>query len=216
MISWFFYDIIYDTRHDIEWYDIIVYDIIHDIIYDIMYDIMYDITYDIMYLYVVLLAPYPNNLNPVESFNITTDFDLRGAAWCNMRVLNFSYCALCPTGFKWWNHWGSPGSTVFLASSAATVTPIFHTASRTIGVLEVGSASADTQWDRGNGSRLYEVNLWMWCYGQGRPRMVSITAAERIRRERISESRIRAAETRRWCSEAVAAAGASEGGGGAH
>jgi len=28
-----------------------------------------------------------------------------------------------------------------------------------------GSASADTQRDRGNGSRLYEVNIWMWRYG---------------------------------------------------
>ncbi len=27
---------------------------------------------------VVVLAPYPNNLNPVESFNVKTDFDLTG------------------------------------------------------------------------------------------------------------------------------------------
>ncbi len=27
---------------------------------------------------VVLLAPYPNNLNQVDSFNVTTDFDLQG------------------------------------------------------------------------------------------------------------------------------------------
>ncbi len=54
----------------------------------------------------------------------------------------------------------------------------------------LGSASADTQCDRGNGSRLYEVNIWM-----GRARMVSIVEAERIRAERLSERRIRAAET---------------------
>jgi hypothetical protein len=69
----------------------------------------------------------------------------------------------------------------------------------------LGSASADTQRDRGNGStgRLYEVNIrvrvWMWRYGRGRPRMVSIadaeTPPERIRSERVSESRTRAAET---------------------
>jgi hypothetical protein len=29
----------------------------------------------------------------------------------------------------------------------------------------IGHASADTQWDRGNSSRLYEVNIWMWRYG---------------------------------------------------
>ncbi len=27
---------------------------------------------------VVVLAPYPNNLNPAESFNVNTDFDLQG------------------------------------------------------------------------------------------------------------------------------------------
>jgi hypothetical protein len=45
--------------------------------------------------------------------------------------------------------------------------------------------------------------------------MVSIAQAERIRRKRISESRTRAAETRKRRSEAAAAAGAAEGGGGA-
>ena len=45
---------------------------------------------------------------------------------------------------------------------------------------------------------------------------MSIAEAERIRRERISESRIRAGETRKRRSEAAAAAvGAAEGGGGA-
>ena len=78
----------------------------------------------------------------------------------------------------------------------------------------LGHASADTQRDRGNGSRLYEVHIWMWCYGRGRARMVSIAEAERIRSERLSESRIRAAETRKRRSEAAAAGGA-EGGGGA-
>ena len=69
----------------------------------------------------------------------------------------------------------------------------------------LGDASADTQCDRGNGSRLYEVNIWMWRYGRGRARMVSIAEAERIRAERLSESRIRAAETRKRRSEAAAA-----------
>ncbi len=77
----------------------------------------------------VLLAPYPNNLNPVETFNIKTDFDLQG-------------------------RFGLAGG-------------------------------------------LYEVNIWMWHYGRGRPGIFSIAEAERIRRERISESRTRAAETRK-------------------
>jgi hypothetical protein len=70
-----------------------------------------------------------------------------------------------------------------------------------------GHASTDTQRDRGNGSRLYEVNIWMW-----RSRMVSIAEAERIRAERLSESRIRVAETRKRRSEAAAAAGGALGG----
>ena len=54
----------------------------------------------------------------------------------------------------------------------------------------------------------------MWRYGRGHPLMVSIAEAERIRHERISESRIRAGETRKRRSEAAAAAvGAVEGGG---
>ena len=79
----------------------------------------------------------------------------------------------------------------------------------------IGDGSADTQRDRGNGSRLYEVNMWMWRYGRCRPRMVSIADAERIRAERLSESRTRAAETRKRRSEAAGAAGAAQGGGGA-
>ncbi len=45
----------------------------------------------------------------------------------------------------------------------------------------LGDASHETQRDRGNGSMLYEVNIWMWRYGRGRSRMVSIAEDERIR-----------------------------------
>ena len=50
---------------------------------------------------VVVLAPYPNNPNPVESFNIKTDFDLTGdgLVWYARPQL-FLSCTLCPTGFK--------------------------------------------------------------------------------------------------------------------
>ncbi len=43
-----------------------------------------------------------------------------------------------------------------------------------------------TQRDRGKRNRLYEVNMCRYCRGSAR--MVSIAYAERIRRERISES----------------------------
>jgi hypothetical protein len=45
--------------------------------------------------------------------------------------------------------------------------------------------------------------------------MVSIAEAEKIRAERLSESRTRAAETRKRRSVAAAAAGAAQGGGAA-
>ncbi len=50
---------------------------------------------------VVLLAPYPYNQNPVDSFNITTDFDLQG--YCLVwyaRPQPFFNCTLCLTGPK--------------------------------------------------------------------------------------------------------------------
>jgi hypothetical protein len=52
----------------------------------------------------------------------------------------------------------------------------------------LGSASADTQLDRGNSSRLYEVpvNLWLWCYGLGQPRTISIEEAEAARQDQVS------------------------------
>ena len=73
----------------------------------------------------------------------------------------------------------------------------------------LGDASADTQRDRGNGSRLYEVNIWMWRYGRGRSCMVSIAEAERIR------SKCRSGGCPRRRGLPAAAAGAAQGDGGA-
>ena len=56
-------------------------------------------------------------------------------------------------------------------------------------------ATADSSVGRGNGSRLYELNLWMWRYGRGQPRKVTVAEAEQRRRERLSESRKRAVQT---------------------
>ena len=56
-------------------------------------------------------------------------------------------------------------------------------------------AVADTRPDAGNGSRLYELSPWMWRYGRGQPRNVSVADAEARRRERVSEARRQAAET---------------------
>lgn len=56
-------------------------------------------------------------------------------------------------------------------------------------------AVADTRPNAGNGSRLYELSPWMWRYGRGQPRKVSVAEAEARRRGRVSEARQQAAET---------------------
>ncbi len=45
---------------------------------------------------------YRNNPNPVESFNVTTNFDLQGdgLVWWYARPQLFFTCILCPTGAK--------------------------------------------------------------------------------------------------------------------
>jgi hypothetical protein len=50
---------------------------------------------------VVVLAPYPNNPNSVESFKVNTDFDLTGDGLVSYAhpQLFFNYI-LCPTGLK--------------------------------------------------------------------------------------------------------------------
>jgi hypothetical protein len=48
--------------------------------------------------------------------------------------------------------------------------------------FRLGSSSTDMLWERGNcSSRLYEVNIWLCCYGRACPRMEFITKTERIR-----------------------------------
>ncbi len=49
----------------------------------------------------MVLVPFPNNPNPVQSFNFRTDFDLQGdgLVWYARPKLFFN-CTLCPTGPK--------------------------------------------------------------------------------------------------------------------
>ena len=73
----------------------------------------------------------------------------------------------------------------------------------------LGSGAADTRPDSGNGSRLYELNLWMWRYGRGQARKVSVAKAMEARVKRLREARGRAGETvkRRRTASASRAAG---------
>jgi hypothetical protein len=58
-------------------------------------------------------------------------------------------------------------------------------------------AVADERPDSGSGSKLFELNVWMWKYGRAHPRQVSVTATEKRRRERLTDARRKAWETRK-------------------
>ena len=55
-------------------------------------------------------------------------------------------------------------------------------------------AVADSRNGACNGSRLYEGIFWIWCYGRGQPRWVTVAEAE-LQKEAISDARRRAADT---------------------
>ncbi len=63
-------------------------------------------------------------------------------------------------------------------------------------------ASANTQRDQGNSSRLYGLVIWTWRFSRVSPQMMSITEAKRIRSKRVSESRIKAATRKQHSQEA--------------
>jgi hypothetical protein len=60
-------------------------------------------------------------------------------------------------------------------------------------------AAADSRPDSGTGSRLFEINMWMWRYGRTAtfPRQFSVEQAVKMRKKRVQESRARGAETLR-------------------
>ncbi len=56
-------------------------------------------------------------------------------------------------------------------------------------------AAADSRPDSGTGSKLFELNIWMWHYGRALPRKISVEDAEEMRFKRVQESRWKGAET---------------------
>ena len=64
--------------------------------------------------------------------------------------------------------------------------------------------AANTRPDGWNGSRLYELNLWMWHYCLGQERKVSVLHAMEERAKIVREARARACET---CRRLAARAG---------
>jgi hypothetical protein len=212
---------------------------------------------------VCLIAPFPFNIQAVEEFDPSADFDVTGEGnvWYALPQLFFS-CTVCRRDHQENRSSHQELSLVFFSTfepinlspdnvmqGMKEVPMLYERSERQLPTLYVcpvenvlgrvplipcymagnthptipycfrgknlGGAAADSRKDNGTESKLFEVNIWMWRYGRGRSRMVSIAEAERIRSEHVSESRLRAAETRKRRSEAAAAAEAAQGGGGA-
>jgi hypothetical protein len=49
----------------------------------------------------------------------------------------------------------------------------------------LAGAAADSRQDSWTGSRLFDVNIWMWCYGRAFPGTILVQVAEEMRRERV-------------------------------
>ena len=56
---------------------------------------------------------------------------------------------------------------------------------------------ADTQPDKGDGSRIYEVNTWLWEFGRGMPRRMSVASAERLRHAMKADASAKSWATRK-------------------
>ncbi len=65
--------------------------------------------------------------------------------------------------------------------------------------------AADSRPDSGTGTRLFEVNVWMWRYGKTFPREITVEQAVELQKKREQESRARGAETVRCRKEAAVA-----------
>ena len=55
--------------------------------------------------------------------------------------------------------------------------------------------AADSRPDSGTGSRLFEINIWMWRYGRMFPPDVTVADAVAMRKQRAEKSRARGAAT---------------------
>ena len=66
----------------------------------------------------------------------------------------------------------------------------------------------DSRADSGTGSKLFEVNLWLWKYDRSLPLKCTVGEVEETRRKRLVESRKRGAATAKRRREAREGAGA--------
>jgi len=56
---------------------------------------------------------------------------------------------------------------------------------------------ADSRPDNGTGSRLNELNVWLWNYWRSLPWPISVEETDKILQKRMSESRLKGTETKR-------------------
>jgi hypothetical protein len=62
-------------------------------------------------------------------------------------------------------------------------------------------AAADSRPNNGNGSRLFEINTWMWRFGRTFPQEISVADAKVMQKQRVQESRAQGATTMQRRSE---------------
>lgn len=65
------------------------------------------------------------------------------------------------------------------------------------GFGNISGAVQDSRPNAGNGSKLYELHLWMWRYGRGQPRKGAVSDSEEARKARVAAARAQAAATRK-------------------
>ena len=58
----------------------------------------------------------------------------------------------------------------------------------------LGGAIADSRPDNGTGSRLYELNIWLWNYGRSLPRPISVADTDKVLQKGMVKSRLKGAE----------------------
>ena len=142
-----------------------------------------------------LVAPYPFRVEPLEDFDHVADMDITGGGdvWY-ARPLLFFKCTLCPTG----RVHDTTTHMVFSLVFFSTFEPIRLTLDscmqkKGVPMLYERAAKrlliqAISRPDSGTGSRLFEVNVWMWRYGRTFPREITVEQAVELRKKRVQES----------------------------
>jgi len=64
-------------------------------------------------------------------------------------------------------------------------------------IIQLYEPGPDRQPGTGDGSKLYEVNMWMWNCGRGMPRPRTVSESERIRASHAAISRTKQHATRK-------------------